>query len=94
VTVYLVLPGVLKDDAGGLDEVAVETTGATSLSALLDDLGARFPLLERRIRDETGALRRHVNVFVGEDDVRALDGTATVVDDGERVLVLPAVSGG
>lgn len=93
-TVWLVLPGVLRDDAGGLDEVAVETTGALPLSAVLDDLGRRFPLLERRIRDETGALRRHVNVYVGEDDVRALDGTATVVDEGERVLVLPAVSGG
>lgn len=50
--------------------------------------------MARRLRDEAGMLRRHVNVFVGADNIRDLDGADTVVSDGAEVTLLPAVSGG
>jgi molybdopterin converting factor small subunit len=61
---------------------------------VLDALAADHPLLGRRIRDETGALRRFVNVYVDGDDVRFGQGLATAVRDGAVVQVLPSVAGG
>ena len=65
-----------------------------TVAAVLEALGAVSPAVGRRVRDEAGALRPHVNVFVGPDHVRDLDGLATVVPEGVEVAVLPAVSGG
>lgn len=87
----LVLPGVLRDSAGGCGEVAVE--GAT-LRAVLDGLAEELPLLERRLRDERGGLRRHVLLFVNGTEVGSADGLDTAVPDGAEVFVAPAVSGG
>ncbi|MGX5653772.1 MoaD/ThiS family protein [Geodermatophilus nigrescens] len=64
------------------------------LPGLLDALAARHPVLERRIRDEAGALRRFVNVYVDGDDVRFSAGAQTPVHDGAVVQVLPSVAGG
>ncbi len=61
---------------------------------LLDRLDAEHPLLGRRIRDETGAVRRFVNVYVDGDDVRFEQGLATTVGDGTVIQVLPSVAGG
>ena len=90
--VEVVLPGVLADLAGGDKHLQVERAG--TLAELLDDLGARHPRLERRIRDESGALRRFVNVYVDGDDVRFTGGLAAAVPDGAVVQVLPSVAGG
>jgi molybdopterin converting factor small subunit len=93
VTAEVVLPGVLADLAGGAKHLAVDVGGGT-LRDLLDAVGTRHPLLDRRIRDETGALRRFVNVYVDGDDVRFAAGLATPVPDGAVVQVLPSVAGG
>ncbi len=61
---------------------------------MLDALDVVHPAVGRRVRDESGAVRRHVNVFVGSDNVRDLDGLASVVPAGVEVSVIPAVSGG
>ena len=61
---------------------------------MLDALAAAHPAVGRRVRDEAGALRPHVNVFVGPDNVRDLDDLDTVVPEGAEVAVLAAVSGG
>ena len=66
----------------------------SKLSEVLDDLNAQFPGFDDRLFDETGALRKFVNVFVADDDVRYLDGLDTVVPDGETVSIIPAVAGG
>ncbi len=66
----------------------------TTLSEVLTDLNAQFPGFDDRLFDETGALRKFVNVFVADDDVRYLDGLDTVVPDGETVSIIPAVAGG
>lgn len=65
-----------------------------TVGAVLDALDAAAPAVGRRLRDEAGNVRRHVNVFVGADNQRDLDGVATVVPEGADVSVMPAVSGG
>ena len=92
-TVQVVLPGVLADLAGGSKHLDVDPPG-TTLADLLDELATRHPLLGRRIRDETGQVRRFVNVYVDGDDVRFGKGLATEVRDGAEVQVLPSVAGG
>ena len=92
-SVQVLLPGVLAALTGGEKHLAVDPTGDT-LGDLLDALAAEHPLLGRRIRDETGQVRRFVNVYVDGDDVRFEGGLATKVRDGAEVQVLPSVAGG
>jgi len=88
-----VLPGVLADLAGGARTLTVDVPQGT-VGALLDVLAREHPLLAGRVRDETGAVRRFVNVYVDGADVRGEQGLATVVRDGAVVQVLPSVAGG
>jgi molybdopterin converting factor small subunit len=98
VTVTVHLPGVLRAHAGGAADISVEDAGddegRTTVRSLLDHLGREHPALVRRIVDERGELRRFVNVYVGDVDVRDRDGLATTIPDGSTVLVLPSVAGG
>jgi molybdopterin synthase sulfur carrier subunit len=92
-TVAVVLPGSLADLAGGRKHLDVAVDGGT-LADLLDALAADHPLLARRIRDETGRLRRFVNVYVDGDDVRYGDRESTALRNGAVVQVLPSIAGG
>ncbi len=92
-SVQVLLPGVLAALAGGEKHVTVEPAGDT-LADLLDALAADHPMLARRIRDETGQVRRFVNVYVDGDDVRFGGGLEATVRDGAEVQVLPSVAGG
>ncbi|MGY2066793.1 ubiquitin-like small modifier protein 1 [Blastococcus sp. SYSU DS0619] len=92
-SVEVVLPGALADLAGGARHLDLRPDGAT-LAAVLDTLAATHPVLGRRIRDEAGAVRRFVNVYVDGEDVRWQGGLATAVPDGAVVHVLPSVAGG
>ena len=92
-SVQVLLPGVLASLAGGVKHLDVQPSGDT-LGDVLDALAAEHPLLGRRIRDETGQVRRFVNVYVDGDDVRFQEGVATHVRDGAEVQVLPSVAGG
>jgi molybdopterin converting factor small subunit len=65
-----------------------------TVGAIIDAISVSHPAVGRRVRDEAGVLRRHVNVFVGTDNARNLEGAATVVPEGTEVSLLPAVSGG
>ncbi|MCB0871668.1 MAG: MoaD/ThiS family protein [Nocardioidaceae bacterium] len=85
------IPTILRTYTAGASEVPAD--GAT-LTEVLDDLDARFAGIKGRIVDESGALRRFVNVYVGNDDVRFLDDLATVTPDGTTISVIPAVAGG
>ncbi|MDQ1628543.1 MAG: sulfur-carrier protein [Actinomycetota bacterium] len=84
------IPTILRQYTGG--EKAVEGSGST-LSELIDDLEGRHPGLRARLVDEKG-LRRFVNVYLNDEDVRFLGGLQTDVSDGDNVTVLPAVAGG
>ncbi|HEX6339329.1 MAG TPA: ubiquitin-like small modifier protein 1 [Jiangellaceae bacterium] len=88
------LPGALRDLAGGARALDVEVAGRPTVRTLLDTVGTGWPAIERRIRDETGVLRPHVNVFVGDANVRDLGGQDAAISDGDEVHVIPAVSGG
>jgi len=94
VSVEVVLPGFLADLAGGNKHVQVAVGESAPLARVLDGLAEGRPLLDRRIRDETGQLRRFVNVYVDGDDVRFDKGVATTIKDGAVVQVLPSVAGG
>ena len=86
------LPTQLRDAAGGA--ATVEVTGDT-VGAALEGLFAEHGELRSRITTEDGAeLRRFVNVYVGGEDVRFLDGLRTPVPDGGELTILPAVAGG
>jgi molybdopterin converting factor small subunit len=91
VTSRLLLPASLRRYAG--EQAEVEISGGT-LGAALDDLAARLPQLERRLRDEQGRLRPHVLMFVDGVSVRSGAPMDTPVGDGAEVFVAPAVSGG
>lgn len=90
-TVTVRVPTQLRPLTGGAGEIAV--AGAT-VGEALRALDAAHPGLAERIFDESGELRRFVNVFVADEDVRFLEGLATPVTDGQIVSVLPAVAGG
>ena len=85
------IPTILRTYTGGESEVSA--TGDT-LSAVLDDLDASYSGIRGRIIDESGALRRFVNVYVGNDDVRFLEHLETPTPDGTQISVIPAVAGG
>jgi MoaD family protein len=73
-------------------KTTVETSGAT-VQAVLADLGAKFPGLTSRIFDN-GQLRRFVNIYLNNEDIRYLDNLATAVKDGDELAIIPAVAGG
>jgi molybdopterin synthase sulfur carrier subunit len=90
-TVSVRIPTVLRSYTGGAAEVEVE---GRSVGEVLDRLEAEHPGIRSRIVDEQGALRRFVNVYVGNDDVRFVDGLGTPVPDGVQISVIPSVAGG
>ncbi len=89
--VTLLIPGVLRDRCRGSTSLSVE---AGTVRGALERIEAEFPDLYRGICEETGRVRRHVNLFVNSDNVRDLNGLDTSLAPGDVVTVLPAVSGG
>jgi molybdopterin converting factor small subunit len=84
------IPPPLRPDTGG--EPVVQASGGT-VRDILDDLASRFPSLGSRVLED-GEVARFVNVYVGGEDVRTRDGLDTPVEEGETVILLPAVAGG
>ena len=89
ITIYL--PEPLRTYAGGIVELPVS---ARTVRAMLAELARTQPVLYRNVCDETGAVRRHLNIFVNADNVRDLDGLAATLKPGDVVTIVPAVSGG
>jgi molybdopterin synthase sulfur carrier subunit len=85
------IPTTLRPLSGGASTVQVD--GAT-LAEVIDNLESAHAGFRDRLLDDRGALRKFVNVFVADDDVRYLDGLDTKVPDGETVSIIPAVAGG
>ena len=81
-------------DQTGRDQPPSEWPVTGTLAMLLDELERDYPVLVRRLRDETGALRRYVNVYVDGIDVRSERGVATLVGEDAVVRILPATAGG
>ena len=85
------IPTILRSYTGGSAEVSAQ--GAT-LAEVIEDLEANHPGLRARLLDDSGKLRRFVNVYVDDDDVRFADGLATSTGDGAKLSIIPAVAGG
>jgi MoaD family protein len=90
-TVTLYVQGSLRAYCGGAAEL---TLSAPDVRSVLEQLERRYPALHRNICDETGRVRRHLNIFVNSDNVRDLEGIETTLSPGDVVTFLPAVSGG
>lgn len=93
--VRLGLPANLADLVGGRRELSVSVDGEqATIAQVLDVVGGVHPVLERRIRDEAGGLRRYVNVYADGVDIRSLQTQDTSLADGALVLVIPSIAGG
>lgn len=90
-SVTVKIPTQLRTLTGGASEV--EGAGAT-VSALIEDLERHHPGIRERIVDESGALRRFVNIYLDDEDVRFLEGIDTRLEEGAKVSIIPAVAGG
>ncbi|WP_328326559.1 MoaD/ThiS family protein [Kribbella sp. NBC_00382] len=93
-SVAVKLPTVLRPFAGGAERVEVDVSGEVTVGSVFAVLETEHPALRRRLTDEQGALRRHVNVFLGNDNIRDLNALDTKLSDGDELLILPSVAGG
>jgi len=87
------IPTYLASFAGGQNSLALEGS-PTTVSEALRMLWGLHPGLQDRIVDEQGAVRQHINIFVGDEAIRFADGLSTKVPADAEVLIVPAVSGG
>lgn len=90
-TVTVRVPTPLRNLTG--DQAAVSAAGST-VGEIIDDLESRHPGIRERLLEESGELRRFVNLFVDDEDVRFQQGLATPVREGSTVSIVPAVAGG
>ena len=88
------VPTILRTYTGGAAEVTVEPGDGATLQTVIDALEVDHAGIRARILDDEGKLRRFVNIYVGDEDVRFADGLATAIPDGSSVSVIPAVAGG
>jgi molybdopterin converting factor small subunit len=85
------IPTQLRELSGGASEV---TADGDTVASVLAQLEAAHPGFSERLFDDGGQLRRFVNVFVADEDIRFLDGVDTPVSEGQTVSIVPAVAGG
>ena len=90
-TITLYLPEPLRSYCSGIAELPLV---ARTVRDMLDRIELAHPSLYPNVCDETGAVRRHLNIFVNADNMRDLDGLQTALTDGDVVTIVPAVSGG
>ncbi len=88
------IPGPLREFTGNQGAVWVEAQAGTNLFQVLQALFFQYPGLRDRVLTETGETRRHVNIFVGNENVRYTGGLATAVPAGTEVSIVPAITGG
>jgi len=85
------IPSALRRHTGGTAKVSC---AASNLDDLLSALDQQFPDLKPHLRDETGQIRRFLNVYVNEEDIRFLGGAKYAFKDGDEVLLVPSIAGG
>ncbi len=90
-TIHVRIPAPLRKLTN--DQEVVDSSGET-VGAVIDDLETRFAGLKERICDESGNVRRFVNVFLNDEDIRFLEEKETKVKDGDELSIVPAIAGG
>ncbi len=86
------IPAPLRPLTANQSEVAVEN--AASVQGALEELSRKYPGIKEKLLDDKGALRRYVNVFRNDEDVRHAQGLATALKEGDRLTIVPAIAGG
>ena len=84
------IPAVLRPLTGGNESV---TAGGATVAAAIDELERKHPGIKARLLDAKG-VQRHVNIYVGEEDIRFLDGLGTELKAGDEISIVPAIAGG
>lgn len=85
------IPTPLRKLTADKDEV---TVSASNISVLIEELENQYPGLKARLCDESGEVRRFINLYVNNEDIRFLDGKETALNDGDVVSIIPAIAGG
>lgn len=85
------IPAPLKKLTGNLSEVEAKSK---NIAELVEDLEKKFPGMKERLYDETGKIRRFINIYVNEQDIRFLENENTPLKDGDEVSIIPAIAGG
>jgi sulfur-carrier protein len=92
--ISVLLPSVLQPLAGGQSILTAPADATVTVAGVLDTVTGGYPALSRRLRDETGKVRRYVNIYVNGNEIRRLQGLATEVSPGQEVLIIQSVAGG
>lgn len=87
------IPGALCEFTGGRSKVEIEASPATVADALAK-LWILYPGVRDRIATEQGQIREHINLFVGDEDIRYTGGLMSPISDGSQISIVPAISGG
>ncbi len=90
-SVKVVIPTALARHTDGQKTFQSE---AANLTALLAEFDAKFPALSENVKDENGKLRKFINVYVNDEDIRFLGGDAHAFADGDEVMLIPSIAGG
>ena len=93
-TIQIEVPSVLAAALGGNRRLEAHMPVGSSVRNLLDELDEAYPLFARRVRDERGQVRRYVNIFIGPDNIRSLQGLESVLPAGSTVMIMQSVAGG
>jgi molybdopterin synthase sulfur carrier subunit len=86
------IPAPLRPLTANQSEVAVEN--ASTVQAALDELSRKYPGLKDKLLDDKGALRRYVNLFRNDEDIRHGKGLSTALNEGDKLTIVPAIAGG
>lgn len=90
--VKVLIPSTLRTLTANQTTVTLDSEG--TVGTVLDTLEGQYPGISERLRDDSGEIRRFVNIYVNGDDVRFLDGTATPLKAGDEMSIVPAMAGG
>lgn len=85
------IPTPLRKLTGNQSEIEID---GDTVESLIGNMEASYPGIKDRICDESGKVRRFINIYINEEDIRFLDGTGTTVKTGDRVSIVPAIAGG
>jgi len=85
------VPTPLRKLTGGKEEVEA---GGDTVAAMIEDLEKNYPGIKARLCDDAGAVRRFVNIYVNQEDIRTLGQIETKLSDGDKVSIVPAIAGG
>ena len=88
------IPTPLRKFTGGAESVTADSASGATVAAVIEDIEGRHPGLKERICDDAGQVRRFVNIFANDEDIRFLKNLDTPVKDSDEISIVPAIAGG